>query len=202
MEVTGLILAGGLSSRFGTDKAEALYCGRTFIRIAYDLLKSTCGEVVISGTDHQMKVHGITCLPDIVPFGGPMAGIATAVSQLTSQWLLIVPCDMPLLTPGIINANIKEARATGRTAVWKDESGKLQPFPMLLNRADAARAIAQLGQPAGLSIKALLQHLPYTAIPIPQDQLQYFGNINTQPEFEELCHRQHQHPASASAVLR
>lgn len=187
MQITGVILAGGLSSRFGTDKAQALYCGRTFISLAYELLMTVCREVVISGTDHRFKAGGILCLPDIAPGGGPMAGIATAVKRLQAQWLLIVPCDMPLLIPSIVGAAV-EAAKDGVSVTWKEASGKLQPFPLLLHRPHAERAIEQMGEAAGMSIKHLLKHLPYTALSIPESQLQLFSNINTQPEFEKLCH--------------
>lgn len=186
MQVTGLILAGGLSSRFGSDKSQALYCGRSFIRTAYELLKPVCYKVIISGTDKKIDVNGIISLPDITPGGGPMSGIATAVKRLKSQWLLIVPCDMPLLTPDIISATLQEAKS-GQTVVWKEPDGRIQPFPMLLNRHDAEEAIRSLGESAGLSIKLLLRTIPHTMLDISDDQRILFSNINTQAEFEKLC---------------
>lgn len=188
--MTGLILAGGMSSRFGSDKAQAVYDGQTFINRAYELLKHVCSQVVISGSDHKIKAKDILCLPDLVTRGGPMVGIATAVKKLKTQWLLIVPCDMPLLTADIINTTIK-ASARGVTTLWKDIDGKIQPFPMLLNRNDAENALNIVGESTGLSIKELLRHLPYETLSISPQQHQLFSNINTQPEFEKLCHRLH-----------
>lgn len=187
MQITGVILAGGLSSRFGSDKAQALYCGHSFISLAYDLLKSICDEVIISGQSHNLSVEGLVCMPDITP-GGPMAGIASVIKQLDAQWLLIIPCDMPLLTRQVLLSTI-EASDSKYTVVWKENSGKIQPFPMFLNRKDGEKALKEIGNGVGLSIKLLLMHLPFISLPILPKNLQLFSNINTKLDLEKLCHR-------------
>lgn len=222
MEITGLILAGGKSSRFGSDKALAQKGGRTFLALAYDLLKDVCDRVVISGWDHNEHFDGVVCLADITPSGGPMSGIATAVRQLQAQWLLIIPCDMPLLTKDILLSTINAAQGapsnntssnntssntspntstntssntiptitintpTTETIVWQWPDGKVQPFPMLLNREEALKAIDVLGHKGGMSVKALLDHIPYKTIPITSEKIRLFSNINTKSEFENL----------------
>lgn len=73
MRVLGAVLAGGRSSRFGSDKALALHDGLPLIRHAIDALASQCEAVVVVGRDYP----GVTSIPDWpVPDCGPLGGLA------------------------------------------------------------------------------------------------------------------------------
>lgn len=74
--ILGAVLAGGLSTRFGSDKALAELGGRTLIARAVDALSGWCEKVVIVGRDHGPAL----CIPDWPRAGmGPLAGIAGAL---------------------------------------------------------------------------------------------------------------------------
>lgn len=104
----GLVLAGGRSSRFGTDKALALLDGRTLLDHAVARLSPWCGQVVIAGR----KTGPAPCLPDWPrPDLGPLGGLAAALKhagQAGFEYVLScgvdspgLPDDLPaLLMPG------------------------------------------------------------------------------------------------------
>lgn len=74
--ILGVVLAGGQSSRFGTDKALAELNGRTLISIAVDRLGGWCDHVVIAGREHGPA----PCIPDWpAPGMGPLGGLAAAL---------------------------------------------------------------------------------------------------------------------------
>lgn len=74
--ILGVVLAGGQSSRFGSDKALAELNGRTLISRAVDALSGWCEDVVIVGRD----TGPARCIPDWPHAGmGPLAGIAAGL---------------------------------------------------------------------------------------------------------------------------
>lgn len=95
--VTGILLAGGESSRMGRDKALLPLRGRPLWEQVQATLAATgCARVLVSGAN----VGGIA---DVQPGLGPLAGIASVIGNqgdaLSKDWLLVVPVDLPLLTP-------------------------------------------------------------------------------------------------------
>jgi molybdenum cofactor guanylyltransferase len=85
--LTGILLAGGASSRFGSPKGLAEYKGQTLAERAWDLLGQLCDERLVVGGDG---------LAD--PGTGPVAAIAVGLRAATNEVAVVIPVDMPLLT--------------------------------------------------------------------------------------------------------
>lgn len=87
----GVVLAGGLSTRMGQDKALLRWQGQSLLEHMRALLHSAgCERVVVSGLQDY---------PDRQQDAGPLAGIARLMAEFPDQRLLFVPVDMPLLKP-------------------------------------------------------------------------------------------------------
>ncbi|ATE66442.1 molybdenum cofactor guanylyltransferase [Rhizorhabdus dicambivorans] len=97
MSRLGAVIAGGRSSRFGTDKAEALWQGRPLIDHAIDALRPFVDEIVVCGRAHG----GLPVLADRpAPDMGPLGGINAALHHGRERGdgiVLTVGCDTPLL---------------------------------------------------------------------------------------------------------
>jgi molybdopterin-guanine dinucleotide biosynthesis protein A len=89
--LTGILLAGGASSRFGSPKELAEYEGETLAGRARRLLGEVCDEQLVVG-------HG--GLAD--PGTGPVAAIAVGLRAAAHELAVVIPVDMPLLTPGAL----------------------------------------------------------------------------------------------------
>jgi len=75
--ILGVVLAGGRSTRFGSDKALAELGGRTLLARAFDTLSGHCEMVVVAGRERGPGHH---CVPDWPhPDMGPLGGIAAAL---------------------------------------------------------------------------------------------------------------------------
>ncbi len=95
MKVAGIVLAGGLSSRMGEDKAQLKLENQTLLSRNVSLLSSLpLSKVFVSGL-----YDGFQCIEDINPTLGPLGGIHACVETLIKEYdaLLIIPVDMPLL---------------------------------------------------------------------------------------------------------
>ena len=86
--LSGILLVGGASSRFGSPKELAEFEGETLAERAWRLLEDTCDERLAVGRGG---------LAD--PGTGPVAAIAAGLRAATNQIAVVIPIDMPLLTP-------------------------------------------------------------------------------------------------------
>ncbi|MFD2135462.1 molybdenum cofactor guanylyltransferase [Novosphingobium resinovorum] len=85
--ILGAVLAGGLSSRFGSDKALAQIGGRTLISLTVDALSGWCEHVVVTGR----KVAPAPTLPDWPRAGmGPLGGLAAALHYAQDEGYEVV----------------------------------------------------------------------------------------------------------------
>jgi molybdenum cofactor guanylyltransferase len=102
----GAVLAGGLSSRFGSDKALALYRDAPMIDHAAALLRGFADGVVIVGGERD----GYAAIPDLpAPGLGPLGGVCGALAHARLhgfETVLTVPCDTPDLAPEALAALI------------------------------------------------------------------------------------------------
>ena len=100
-ETVGILLAGGLSRRFGSPKAFAELDGKAFYEYAYDALAAVCEHVVVI-TRPELKgrfPETLDVISDSQKFEGlgPLAGIYTAMAERPAQQYLVLPCDMPFI---------------------------------------------------------------------------------------------------------
>ena len=103
MRITGVILAGGKSSRMGTDKGLLELNGKPLIQYAIDTLKSIGLEIIIISNNSDYEQFGFPVYPDIIPDKGPIGGVYTALSYSSTEKNLIVSCDTPFLSKKLLN---------------------------------------------------------------------------------------------------
>jgi molybdopterin-guanine dinucleotide biosynthesis protein A len=89
--LTGILLVGGTSARFGSPKELAEFEGETLAARAWRLLAEVCDERLAVGRGG---------LPDTGT--GPVAAIAAGLRVATHELAVVIPVDMPLLTPGAL----------------------------------------------------------------------------------------------------
>ncbi|MDA8128005.1 MAG: molybdenum cofactor guanylyltransferase [Betaproteobacteria bacterium] len=99
--VAAVVLAGGQGRRMGgADKGLIDYQGRPLIEWVLATLAPQVSEIVISANRNleRYAAYGRRVLPDTLPdYPGPLAGVLAALLAVTSDWLLVVPCDTPHL---------------------------------------------------------------------------------------------------------
>jgi molybdopterin-guanine dinucleotide biosynthesis protein A len=99
--ILGLVLAGGKSSRFGSDKALAQIDGHSLLALAVDRLSGWCEQVVIVGRE----AGPAPCLPDWPRVGmGPLGGLSAALRLAQDQgYDAVLSCgvDSPGLPDGL-----------------------------------------------------------------------------------------------------
>ncbi len=116
--VIGAVLCGGRSRRFGSDKALARFGSSTVgERVVAAIRQSGVDPVVAIGGQIGDRL-GLPTVPDLRPGDGPLGGLATALLWARSGSVLLVPCDLPLLTAahvGLLLASPTEPGGSERT---------------------------------------------------------------------------------------
>ncbi|CAM3721250.1 putative molybdenum cofactor guanylyltransferase [Deinococcus saxicola] len=136
--ITAAITAGGLSSRFGSDKALALWQGRTLLSHVADSLQD-CPTRLLIAPAGKYVLSGWEMVPDTRPGEGPLAGLEAALAHTTTEWLAFTGVDLPGLTP-YFWAKLAQARTPDALAVLPlDIHGRPQPLAGLYRRKLLAR---------------------------------------------------------------
>ncbi|WP_326909510.1 NTP transferase domain-containing protein [Sedimentibacter sp. MB31-C6] len=106
--VTGILLAGGKSSRMGKDKALIKYGDETFMSNSLKKLNKLFDEVIVVA-DNVEKYHieNVKIIKDIYPGMGPMGGIHAALKAAKNDWLFVIPCDMPMWEVFLVEEMLK-----------------------------------------------------------------------------------------------
>lgn len=187
--LTGVILAGGRSRRFGSDKVLARHRGETFLDRSLRLMSSVFRNVVLV-VNHPEKFLGIpvTVLTDEIPFQGPAGGIVTALRSIKNDGLFVIACDMPLLSPETILHLLKKDDGSP-LVLYRYQDGieplcavyRLPLLPVLESRLRAGRRdLHSLVQETRL---LKIQEIPFTGV---SDS---FRNVNTPQDLKTLSTR-------------
>jgi len=97
------ILAGGKSSRMGTNKALIKLNGRTLIeRVVAKVDQSNAKPIIITNKPEDFMFLKLPSFPDVIKNVGPLGGIYTALKHCNTTHCLIIACDLPFLTKELI----------------------------------------------------------------------------------------------------
>ncbi len=105
--ITGIILAGGKSSRFGTDKGTIRFRGKSLLEIAIERFNVLCDNVLISSNSDAYNDLGYPVIRDVMNDCGPMMGIYSCLRKSTNLVNLVVSVDTPLVPAGLYRELIR-----------------------------------------------------------------------------------------------
>ncbi len=127
--LVGVVLAGGLSSRMGQDKALLRLPGgqgADLLARTVQLLQNFCGRAIVVGRQQE----GYACIPDIAPGHGPVGGIATALEHCQGAACLVLSCDLPFMESPVLERLItmRNRRPSGAhvTAYQQENTGHIE----------------------------------------------------------------------------
>ena len=102
-KVTGVVLAGGQSRRFGSNKALATIGNSTLIeRLIRKLRPIFPHLMIVTNQPHEFKFLNIPMIEDRVKGFGPLGGIYSALQAIEDPYAFVAACDMPDLSPELI----------------------------------------------------------------------------------------------------
>lgn len=179
-DLTALLLAGGRSRRFGTDKARAEVNGRPMLQRVYEVARDLTQHVLLSiradGDFYfDLVPPAVPRLLDPVPDAGPLAGLVAGLRAAQTPWLLALACDLPFLTKETLQPLFAARTADVTAVVPVTSKGHRQPLCALYQVA-AVRPVAEAQLAAGrYTLQALLDRLSLATLSLPDESLR---NVN------------------------
>jgi molybdopterin-guanine dinucleotide biosynthesis protein A len=133
VSVSGVILAGGSSSRLGQDKARIHAGDCSLIERVVAALRPLVSSTVLVAQSAERYVHlGLPVVADLYPGIGTLGGLHAGLSAIHADYALVVGCDMPFLSAGLLGYMI--AQAPGHDVVMPRVGKYYEPLHALYAR--------------------------------------------------------------------
>lgn len=187
----GYILAGGASSRMGSNKALLAFEGQPLVVRAAATVAATGIGVTVVGNPELYAPLGLQAIADDEPGLGPLGGIATALAHSRHAWNLIVAVDLPFLTAEWLAALVDRALASksARAILPRSERG-LEPLCAVYHRDCLPGIRSALARGVRKVTDGLAGPPPCPVEQIPPGEWKRFApegrlleNINTLPDY-------------------
>jgi molybdopterin-guanine dinucleotide biosynthesis protein A len=137
--VAAFVLAGGKSSRMGTDKAFVTLGGRILIDHMLALATSITSNVRIVGDPDKYSSFA-PVIPDVYRDCGPLGGIHAALRASGSELNLMLAVDVPMVPPEFLKFLIRRAQQFPAAVTVPRAEGRLQPLCAVYRRPFANMA--------------------------------------------------------------
>jgi len=193
--ITGVVLAGGRSSRMGgVDKGLQNHLGTPLALHAMHRLSPQVGAVMISANRHlgAYASFGVPVWPDAVAdYSGPLAGFLAGLEHCDTPYLLTVPCDTPnfptdlvaRLGAGLIAQHAQIAVAATHTPAGDSDGVQLQPVFCLMATSLTASLVEFIASGQRKVERWMVLHRCATVL---FDDVAAFANANTPQELQRL----------------
>jgi molybdopterin-guanine dinucleotide biosynthesis protein A len=187
--VTGIILAGGKSSRIGTNKAFLKVGKKTMIEEIVDKFKNIFREIIIITNEvKRFDLLEVEVIPDIIPSKGPLGGIYTGLVKSDNFLNFVIACDMPFLNQILVNYMLKAS--SGYDVIVGYYNDRFQPLCAIYSK-NCIKPIENQLQKSNLKITEFFKYVRVKTITEAEirkldPQGLIFSNINTPEDYISL----------------
>ena len=149
--VSGVVLAGGRSARFGRDKLVEPIGDRPLFQHAVDALGAlTTDVIVVAAPDVDLAIEDpVRLVHDAAPYEGPLAGCLTGLLMAREPMVLVVGGDMPSLDPAVLGLLARTLAASTADAAFLEYRSRRQQLPFAVRTGagtDMSRRLVAEGE--------------------------------------------------------
>jgi len=189
--MSGIVLAGGFSSRFGQDKGLLQLGGKPLIKHVLDSVQRVVDERIIvvslgAQAEKYAKIGGSGCrvLVDSTELHGPLPGALTGLEAATGEYSLLLPCDTPFVSPDVLSL-LAELCVNRNAAIPRWPNCYIEPLQAFYRTMPAAEAAAKALCTGEVNMQAMvnkllgIRYVSTLVIEQLDNELRTFFNINT-----------------------
>lgn len=185
MQVTGIILAGGLSRRMGgQDKGLLPYRGKPLTAWVAERLHPQVDTLLVSANrslEHYAAL-GYPIVRDQIPgFAGPLAGLHAAMQQARTPWIASAPCDAPALPTDLVSRLASAIESASAKIAIACSGGRRHPV-FCLCRTDLLQDLEAFLRAGGRKVEDWMMRHPLAEVEFEDPSA--FANLNTPEELE------------------
>lgn len=187
-KMTGILLAGGMSFRYGSPKAFARWRDYYFYEHVFHQLQKQCDNIIIVTTKELLDLFpsDLNVITDMEPYVGcgPLAGTYSGMLTSDATDYIVLPCDMPLIQEKVLTG-LLERHEGGITAV--ELNGQLQPLVSVWNH-EVIEDIGHALDRKQYALQSFLRKQELTTVnaSVLSNDPMTFLNINTSEEEKEM----------------
>jgi len=184
--ITGIILAGGKSSRMGLDKGLLRLNSSTFMSHIIEAVKPIVNNIIIVSNNPEYDAFGYKRINDIIENSGPLAGLYSGLYHSKTENNLVLSCDVPLIKTFVLEQlinfdneifDVVQLRSKGRT------------MPLIaLYKKQCIHKCLELLDNNEKRLRTAVAQLNTKTISNDSEWDQYVKNINTTSQFNTLKH--------------
>ena len=188
-DITGIILAGGKSSRMGTDKGFLMFDDKPFIQHSIDALKPLVSEIIIVSDNDDYDVFGHNRVEDLIKNSGPVAGIYSGLEASKTVYNLILSCDIPLINSEILKTILKEIDEKSEI-IQVENNNKTMPL-IALYKTSCKNKFYKLLQQGEKRLQFAVNQCEVKTITLNKHYEISTSNVNSKEEFKRLKNEYH-----------
>ncbi len=180
--ITGIVLAGGRSSRMGSDKAVIEFEGKKLIEYSLGVMREVAATTIISANNAQYSNFAETVISDNYKDIGPLAGLEACLRISNTRANLFAPCDTPFLNVEFLNTILKNI-ADYDAVVPISANGKMKPLTGYYSRNILAVIVQQIER-GDFKVQNLLKKIRTNFLPLENHRI--LKNINTPDDLRNI----------------
>lgn len=182
ISITGIILAGGKSSRMGTDKGLLKLNGKPFVQYSIDALKPLVSEVLIVSDNTDYDVFGLKRIEDEIKDAGPVSGIYSGLEASKTDYNLVLSCDIPMISTEVLKLLVHAIDNTSEI-IQAESDGKSMPLIAIYQSA-VKNKFYDLLQQDERRLRVAVKSCNYKNVAIHENDAKTTANINTKEDFK------------------
>lgn len=181
---SALILAGGKSSRFGSNKALIPFNGTSLLGFIISQLQNQFTEIIISANrPPDYADFNIPVCTDVLSGAGPIGGLHAGLLAASSEYVFVTACDMPFISEELINLMRMKIDSENPTAAVAGRNGFIEPFHGFYC-ANLVSEIEECTANGNTGIFSLLKKISPAVIDFQDENI--FFNINRPGDLDTL----------------
>jgi molybdenum cofactor guanylyltransferase len=182
--ITGIILAGGKSSRIGSDKGFLLLNEKAFIQHIIEAMQPLVKDIIIVSNNSDYDILNLKRVNDLIENSGPLSGIYSGLHHSNTENNLVLSCDVPLInteTLKKLTANIEEHI----DVIQLESKGKTMPL-IAMYKTHCKNKFFELLQQGEKRLRFAVKQCKVKTITLNTELEKFTVNINTQHHLRDL----------------
>ncbi|MCF6295669.1 MAG: molybdenum cofactor guanylyltransferase [Flavobacteriaceae bacterium] len=182
--ITGIILAGGKSSRIGSDKGFVLLKNKPFIQHIIEAVQPLVDEIIIVSNNPDYDIFMLKRVNDLMKDSGPLAGLYTGLHYSNTENNLVLSCDVPLINTETLR-KLTEQKEENADIIQLESKGKTMPLIAMYKKHSESKFF-ELLQQGERRLRFAVNQCKVKTIVLSAALEKFTTNINTLNNLNEI----------------
>lgn len=185
-DITGIVLAGGKSSRMGSDKGLIKIDNKTFVENVIAAMEPLVNEIIIVSNNPEYDQFGFYRVEDDIKDSGPLAGLYSGLKYSNSEFNLVLSCDIPIIKTEILEKLI-EVDYKNYEVTQIESHNKTMPLIAIYQKQCMHKCLELLQQDER-RLRVAVNQLKTKTIVIDSDYDPFVKNVNNKEDLKTINH--------------